>query len=683
MRRSLSILLVFLAFALLYAGAGLLPGRTLLPLDLTDDLGAFKADPAVRVRVSNSLLSDPIVQFVPWDAEVLRLIAAGEMPFVNVYAGAGGPLWANPQTAMFSPFAWVRWIFGMKGWAIAALLKLLTAGLAACWLAREMGATRGQALVSGLVYAGSGLVVVWLLFPHSQVTAFLPALAAAALRLTRAPSRRDAGLVLLFAALCTAGGHPETLFVGVLGIAAWLMLEARSRPEPWLRALWRPAWWAALGFLLLAVQTVPFLFLLSDSAAAASRAETSHAFRLWAIVAQVFPGALGSPLRGELELSALVGADHFNGRVGGYVGALVLLAIGLAWRELTPAMRRGLALGAVALVLSWRPPGITTLLSAIPPFGMLAFEYLAAIFVLFASVAAGPALAILASRPRRAVAALLLAAGLAGLLAGAAPSLPAARPLLHKMADRGIAELRVRGHLQHPPEVYAQRLAFYLDAAGATALRRVALPGACLALAGGALLLPGLPLRRRQILVAGAAVAELAAFGWGYNPAVARTGLPPEPAAIATIRSRDPQGHYLLAAHLTDFPANLATYYGRRDAASYDVLERRGRGEMLRAAGYDKALQSLSLDPTAAEVAALGRLGVRFVMSRDPVPGAERLPGPPPPALGVYEIAGAVPAPAPRNEAPAGFAAGLALSLLAAAAAIGLARLRAPVVSGL
>lgn len=92
----------------------------MLPLDLLEDLGAFKADPAERRPVSNSLLSDPLVAFVPWDAEVSRLLAAGEPPFV--FSGEGGPLLADPQTAIFSPFAWPRFLFGLEGWALSAVL---------------------------------------------------------------------------------------------------------------------------------------------------------------------------------------------------------------------------------------------------------------------------------------------------------------------------------------------------------------------------------------------------------------------------------------------------------------------------------------------------------------------------------------------------------------------------------
>ena len=131
------VLLLFLAVALLYTGAGFLPGRTFAPLDLPLDAGAWKADPAQRVRVSNSLLSDVVVQFIPWDREIRRLIARGEFPWINRFAGDGAPLFANPQTALFSPFTWPRLLLGLDGWALMALLKLIAAALSMYWLARD------------------------------------------------------------------------------------------------------------------------------------------------------------------------------------------------------------------------------------------------------------------------------------------------------------------------------------------------------------------------------------------------------------------------------------------------------------------------------------------------------------------------------------------------------------------
>ena len=185
MTRSTKIALTsFAALALLYAGIGLLPGRTYAPLDLVFDSGAWKDDPTARIRVSNTLLGDVLVQFIPWDLEITRLIGRGEFPWSNAFAGDGGPLFANPQTAVFSPFTWPRLLLGLDGWAIMAMLKLFAAAGCMYWFARELDLPPSQAIVSGCVFAGSGYAIAWLLYPITHVFAVLPGLAAAALRLS-------------------------------------------------------------------------------------------------------------------------------------------------------------------------------------------------------------------------------------------------------------------------------------------------------------------------------------------------------------------------------------------------------------------------------------------------------------------------------------------------------------------
>ena len=73
--------ILYLLAGLALAGAGLLPGRVLLPLDLVRDIGAWKPDPAVRVAVSNALLSDAILQFQPWETQARRELSAGRWPW--------------------------------------------------------------------------------------------------------------------------------------------------------------------------------------------------------------------------------------------------------------------------------------------------------------------------------------------------------------------------------------------------------------------------------------------------------------------------------------------------------------------------------------------------------------------------------------------------------------------------
>lgn len=665
-------ILLFLALALLYAGIGLVPGRTFAPLDVPLDSAAWKPDPTQRVHVSNALLGDVVVQFVPWDLEILRLLTRGELPWVNRFAGDGGPLFANPQTALFSPFTWPRLLFGLDGWAIMAILKILAAGLCAFWFARELDVSRRQALFSGFVYATAGYTIVWLLYPITNVFAFLPGLAAAALRLMKQPAIRNAAWVIVLAALCSAGGHPETLLIGVAGVWIFLSWEAVRRPGLGLRSLVPSSVGAFLGFLLLAVQIVPFLVILGDSYAEVLRPQTPHPFRVFGAVSQILPGVLGSPLRGELDLTALPMAENFNVRVGGYSGAVVLMLIVLAWRDLQPSLKRGVAIGTAALILSWYPPGVWPVVRHIPILRVLTFEYFACLFVLFGAIAAGPALAIVATRRRKKIGIALAIAGAVALFAGVLPFIPVARGTLTTIARNGIDGLRQRGHLQQDASVYEKRLAFYLDAAGATTARRLAIPGACWLLAGIAL---ASATRRRASLLALAAGVELVAFGLGFNPAVTMTTVPPEPETIAAIRALDPHRHFLLAAHFEVFPANLATLYEVRDAISYDAMSTKQRVAQLLPAGYDPHLHTFNPILAPQEVRELAKIGVRFVLSREDVAGARRLAGSAAPAVGVYEISGAVPVPLPANRRPTGLPAGIAISLVALIASAGWLRL--------
>ena len=328
---------VTFALALLLTFPGFLPGRVLLPLDHPRDLGAWKADPKSRFEISNKIVSDPIYEYLAWDIEIRRLLAAGEMPWRNQWAGDGAHLYANPETALLFPFTWPRILIGERGWVFMAFLKLWAGGLGMWWFARLLGSEWRFALAGSAVYAASGYMTMWLLFPHTNVYATLPWLAGCAVMFLREPSRRWAAAVIATATLATAGGHPETLFHGVIGIALFLLLTENRRRLAVVAVL------AFVGFAMIAVQLVPFAVALSKSDIVRTRsaAETHHP-RLWAAIAQVLPGYLGSPLRGEIDLSGIAQpeSENFNERNAGYAGAITLLVIALAWRRLSRASVR-------------------------------------------------------------------------------------------------------------------------------------------------------------------------------------------------------------------------------------------------------------------------------------------------------------------------------------------------------
>lgn len=650
------------AVALVFTAAGFLPGQVLLPLDLLADLGAWKADPSIRIPVSNRLLSDVVLQFYPWDLEVRRHLSGGELPWVNRWAGDGSPLWANPQTALLSPFTWPRLLLGARGWAWTALLKLLFAGWGAWWLARTAGASRFASMISGLIFMMSGFSVVWGLHPHTNVFAVLPWLAAAAWEALRRPDRVRLTKVALFSALATAGGHPESLAVGVVGISAFLAWELRASrcPGDGLSAL-RVVAASASGFLLLGVLLVPFFHVLAESHTIGFRGTISARGSIAApIVSQILPGVLGSPLRGELDLTAAFPlAGNFAIRSAPFIGAITLLLIALGWSRLSSSLRRGVIVGVVGLVISWRLPGLSWVVKEFPATSFIAQQYFALLFVLFGSLAAGEALMRVAEGRHRWSGRWIALAGTLLVLLGLLPVMPASRQALVSVARNGIDHLRSRGALPHEAGIYEARLERYLEQGQRTAIRRLALPGACWLLAGIALT----GRWRRRDLLAGAVVAELAAFGFGWLPAVRIEEVPGIPEVVRVVQHLDPQRRWMVAAPNEIYPPNLGTLHRIRQIAAYDVLTGRDRMERLERAGIDPRFDSVPSVPTAEQLEALAALGVRFGFAQEELPGA-RVGGHPPPGVGVYQIADAVPQPRPENLPPAGLAGGAAASLV-------------------
>ena len=412
--------IVFALAAAVFTAAGFLPGRVMIPLDLPRDTAAWKANPDERVVVSNKLLSDPMFAFYTWDREARRQLARGEFPWRNVWAADGAHLFANPEAALLFPLTWIRIALGDRGWALYCFLKLFLAGLGMWWLARvATGCDWRSALVAGLAYMASGYMTVWLLWSHTNIYAMLPGLAASAISLARAPSPRWAAATIALAALTTAGGHPETLFYGVLGIALFIAITERR--------LWLTATCALIGFALLAVQLVPFAKAAAECDLLAQRRNHPERFaRIAAIPATLLPGYLGSPLAGEIDLTPLVPHDrgeNFNERNSAYAGLAALIVVLAAWRRVP---RAALAIAFAALLLSWHLP-LLRVVERIPPLSFGASSRLSLVFPFFVTMCLGAALDGLSCHPERSE-----GPGWEGLRAARAP-----RPLATLGVTRG------------------------------------------------------------------------------------------------------------------------------------------------------------------------------------------------------------------------------------------------------
>ncbi len=491
----------------------------------------------------------------------------------------------------------------------------------------------------------------------------LPWLAATALQFMEQPRRWNAAALIGTAALATAGGHPETLFHGVLAIAAFA-IPFVIRRRIGMRTVLKAIAAAACGFLLVSIQLVPFAVALAESDIVVTRAAEPHqGIRIFAIAAQFLPGFLGSPLRGELDLSGFrqPAAENFNERTAGFVGAITLLLLALGWRRVEKEHRIAIVIGAAALLIAWRAPVLSRVVDALPLFSIAANERVAFVFAFFASATLPAFLAAAASEARRKTGLALAVLATIVSLGAVTVALPQSRPALMSTARRGIEHLRARRYLNKPAGVYEQRLEGYITGARGTVLRRVALPAFFIALAGVAL-----ARRNRRVELLTLAVAgELIAFSWGYNPTIRESEVARIPPAIEAVKQLDPDNTSLIAAAYLTYDANMSTIHRVRDVRSYDVLQTHERISRLAAAGFDRNLRAFPPIMTPQQVEGLGALGVRWFLSQEWTPGLQLVGGGPPPAVGVWEIPNAAAVPRPVNQAPRGLMVGAMMTLIA------------------
>ena len=439
-------LAIFLALGAFLLWPALGPGdQVLSPAGFWTRLGPFPTELSSATPPDITVMSDSVQQFVPW----LRYAADGwlrdgRIPLWKDTALCGAPFVGNGQSAVFFPPVLLSIVLGapLRAHALLALIKLAGGALCAWMLARHLRLSFLASLLCGVTFGFGGFQVVWLLYPHTNVSMLLPLLLLAADRAVLAPSLRSAGLLALVAGLQHLGGHPETAFhCQTLAVACAVArtLALRRCATPW--APWRRLG-ALLGGLVLgacvgAVQTLPVLEYMSQSQALHQRREVmdfpgAHeplwgaafaaavlvavlAFRWlarpgrWAPVAAVLLlGATGAALATGLQAGVslacmqVLAADwfgsarHYLGPVnyitdnGGFAGAALALAV----VGMFAARQRGLVtflavLLGLGLLMGYHAPWTTDLLHVLPVFSVAANQRLVLVSLLATALLAG------------------------------------------------------------------------------------------------------------------------------------------------------------------------------------------------------------------------------------------------------------------------------------------------------
>jgi hypothetical protein len=214
----------------------------------------------------------PALQFYPWRQFAFAELSAGSLPTWNPYLGAGAPLLANYQTAVFYPPNWLFWLKPEAPvMSLIAVLHIVWAG-AGMWLfTGALGLPTFGRGISTLSYALSGYLIARLgSFPTVSSAAWIPWVFWLAHRLIIERNPRDVGWLGLVFGMQLLTGHAQTTLYSSFGVGLYVLWRAiwdqRGAPaRSRVCGVGLVGAGAALGAVVAAIQLIPTAEYLMES----------------------------------------------------------------------------------------------------------------------------------------------------------------------------------------------------------------------------------------------------------------------------------------------------------------------------------------------------------------------------------------------------------------------------------
>jgi hypothetical protein len=277
-REIVEVALLLLLALMVFFWPAVFGGRVLLPTDLIFDLDPLWQPliPDGYVHPANQALTDQVYQSFPWKVFTVRSLAQGHLPLWNPYINGGQSFIGNGQSAIFSPFNLLGYLFPLySSYVVTAILRLFVAGIFTFLFAREIGLSKPGALLAMVTFTFSGPMITWLGYPLSAVIVWLPAMLLTTERMLTRRSRLYTIANGLTIGAQFLGGHPETSLHVMLTWAAYALYRLVSlegwRPSRMLPLLMKAITAGTIGVLLGMVQLLPFAEALFHSAAPSAK----------------------------------------------------------------------------------------------------------------------------------------------------------------------------------------------------------------------------------------------------------------------------------------------------------------------------------------------------------------------------------------------------------------------------
>ena len=298
--------------------------RTLLPSENLFQYPPYAAyrEVAKAPAPHNHLLSDMVLQNLPWKSFIRAQVAQGEIPLWNPHQFAGIPFFAAGQHSALYPLSIVYYLLPLSaayGWFI--VLNLWLAGVFMAGYLRALGGNRAGAALAGISWQLCGFLVANVVFPMIVAAAvWLPLilwmieyiLQERNLWIFRGTALLWMAIGAVVVGCCILAGHVEMTIYSLLiagYYAAFRLLwmgaqqwrRAGALPLRWLaiKSLW--LWLLlALGVGLAALQLIPlYEFVQSNWRAERSSLETvlGYAHPPRDLLLFFSPNVFGSPVQ--------------------------------------------------------------------------------------------------------------------------------------------------------------------------------------------------------------------------------------------------------------------------------------------------------------------------------------------------------------------------------------------------
>ena len=497
----------------------------------------------------NPSLWDQTYQFYPFLYFARENIRHGHLPLWDPYIRMGAPFLADAQSAELYPVNTVYYIFPLKiAFAIGAFIKLFLAGLGMYLFISALDVGFFGSLFSAVTFMFCAFNIVWLAWPQTNVSIFLPWLFFFISKFIKTDGLKYIAGLALVTGVQFLGGHPETsahillaAFVYALALLYFHYIDNKSLANISKKSSYILIA-VLLGVMLASPMLLPFLSELFKSVIWISRSGTNHFFLpLSALPALLMPGFYGSPVTHNYWIPV------FYGNQAGYVGIialiLALIAVIVDHKERHVLFFSSIAL--LSLLVVYGVPPFYQIFTKLPAFShminatlLLVYQFGIAALAGFGLDAIDKASGTLLNQIKNAPADLIHIKALALKVS----------LFIVSLAAISIAALYSRDELKH------------IQIIDIAVVKLICFVGAFLLLlnfTGGT--------RRRKSFLLGMVIAvqffDLFLFGHNYNPQIKKDWVYPKPPPSITYMQKDKSLFRFAAFGDTFYPNSLMVYH--------------------------------------------------------------------------------------------------------------------------